>query len=93
MQRKSIRNYYLLICKILKEQSAQHRCDPAVPSFISTNQLRDAVLIKCSSREKILLWSKIMAEVSKNSNIVESITIFRGEQTRVWEWIGADVSL
>lgn len=80
-------NYVLIL------QSAQHRFDPAAPSFISTNQLRDAVLIKSSSREKSALWPRITAEVLRNSNIVESITIFRGEQTRVWEWIGADVSL
>ena len=57
------------------------------------NQLRDAVLIKLNGKQKSQLWSKISHEISRNSNIVESITTVRGEQTRVWEWIGADVQL
>lgn len=51
------------------------------------------MLIKLNGRQKSQVWSKISNEVSKNSNIVESITTVRGEQTRIWEWIGADVQL
>lgn len=101
-----LQKYYLLICKVLKEQvnaimrfqtfltlkASNHHRDPTVQSFIPVNQIRDAVFMNESVRKKNYLWPRIVEKISKNSNIVESITTIRGEQCRAWEWIGADVT-
>ncbi|KAI8802188.1 inner nuclear membrane protein MAN1, partial [Cladochytrium replicatum] len=41
------------------------------------------------ARTRVRVWGKAQGYVLRNSNIRETVMEFRGEQHRVWEWIGS----
>lgn len=51
------------VLQILAEQDALSRRDPQIPSTISIHQLRDALFLKSSHRERPRLWPKVLQYV------------------------------
>lgn len=74
----------------LAEQDALNRRDPTRPSTLSVPQLRDALFMNATSADKLTLWPKVCKAIANNSNVRESVMSIKGEQHRVWEWIGMD---
>jgi hypothetical protein len=64
---------------------------PTRPSTLSVPQLRDALFMNAPVRDKTRLWPQVCAAIALNSNVRESVMSIKGEQHRVWEWIGMDV--
>lgn len=59
------------------------------PRFIALPQLRDELLSDIpSGTKRTALWQKVRDVVEQNSNVEAITKEFRGEVTRVWEWIG-----
>lgn len=79
------------VLQILAEQDALNRRDPTIPSSISIHQIRDALFFKSSARQKTHLWPLVCKAIGRNSNVRETVMSIKGEQHRVWEWIGSDV--
>jgi hypothetical protein len=79
------------VLQILAEQDALNRRDPTVSSTISVHQIRDALFLKNNTRLRNRLWPKVCRAISLNTNVRESVMSIKGEQHRVWEWIGSDV--
>lgn len=77
----------------LVEQEYLNRSDPMTyPSTVPVNQLRDALLVDVpSDSEKRRIWANVSSLIHRNSNVRESVTTIKGEQHRVWEWIGPEV--
>lgn len=76
----------------LVEQEYLNRNDPMVyPSTVPVNQLRDALLVNVSDKDKKYIWKEVCSLIHRNSNIRESVTTLKGDQHRVWEWIGPEV--
>lgn len=68
-----------------------NRRDPTCPSTISVHQIRDALFLKSSTRERNTLWPLVVEAIASNSSVRESVMSVQGEQQRMWEWIGADI--
>lgn len=81
----------LSVLQILAEQDAINRRNPTVASAISVHQIRDALFLKASTRIKNRIWPAVCKAISRNSSVRESVMSIKGEQHRVWEWIGSDV--
>jgi hypothetical protein len=79
------------VLQILAEQDALNRRDPTRPATISVHQLRDALFMNARKAEKLRLWPRVCEAIAHNSNVRESVMSIKGEQHRVWEWIGMDV--
>lgn len=88
---KRVQELVHVILQILAEQDALHRRDPLIPASISVPQIRDALFYRASARHRNRLWPLVCDAIQKNSNVRESIMYLKGEQTKVWEWIGSDV--
>lgn len=59
------------------------------PRFLPVPQLRDELLADTStSKRKAQLWKKVSDAVEQNANVDSQTKEFRGEVTRVWEWVG-----
>jgi hypothetical protein len=67
-----------------------------IPSpTLSINQLRDTLMIGVGNSSLTLdqptkkaIWDNVYKIVSSNSNVREYVSTIRGEQHKVWEWIG-----
>ena len=79
------------VLQCLAEQDALNRRDPTRPATLSVPQLRDALFMNAPASDKTRLWPKVCDAISNNSNVRESVMSIKGEQHRVWEWIGMDV--
>ncbi len=90
-EHKKIEELVQTVLQCLAEQDALHRRDPSRPNTISVPQLRDALFMNASSSDKTKLWPKVCQAIAHNSNVRESVMSIKGEQHRVWEWIGMDV--
>lgn len=88
---KKIEELVQAVLQILAEQDALNRRDPTIPSSISIHQIRDALFFKTSNRTRHRLWPLLCKAIERNSNVRESVMNIKGEQHRVWEWIGSDV--
>lgn len=65
------------------------------PPTLSINQLRDTLMIGAGNSTlsldqstKKAIWDNVYKIVSSNSNVREYVSTIRGEQHKVWEWIG-----
>ncbi|KAG5366858.1 Inner nuclear membrane protein [Yarrowia sp. B02] len=59
------------------------------PRFLPVPQLRDELLSDtATSKRKAALWKKVTNAVEQNANVDSQTKEFRGEVTRVWEWLG-----
>jgi len=47
--------------------------------------------MKSSSRIRNRLWPLVVKAIGRNSNVRESVMAIKGDQHRVWEWVGSDV--
>lgn len=79
------------VLQILGEQDALNRRDPTIPSSISIHQIRDALFFKSNVKLRNKLWPLVCEEIGRNSNVRETVMSIKGEQHRVWEWVGSDV--
>lgn len=78
------------VIKRLIEQDFASRRNSTTPSALSISHLRDSLLVDLNldSKTKKYIWESVYKIVSGNSNIREYVTSVRGEQHKVWEWIG-----
>lgn len=90
-ERRKVDELVQTVLQCLAEQDALNRRDPSRPSTLSVPQLRDALFMNASVKEKACLWPKVCASIAANANVRESVMAIKGEQHRVWEWIGMDV--
>lgn len=90
-ERRKVDELVQTVLQCLAEQDALNRRDPSRPSTLSVPQLRDALFMNASVGEKARLWPKVCAAIAANANVRESVMAIKGEQHRVWEWIGMDV--
>jgi len=90
-ERKKVDELVQTVLQCLAEQDALNRRDPSRPATLSVPQLRDALFMNASSKEKARLWPLVCSAIANNSNVRESVMSIKGEQHRVWEWIGMDV--
>lgn len=90
-QQRRVEELVQAVLQILAEQDALNRRDPTIPSSISIHQIRDALFFKCSARQRTILWPAVCQAIGRNSNVRETVMSIKGEQHRVWEWIGSDV--
>lgn len=83
----------LVIEKLVEQEYLNRTNSLLFSSTIPVNQLRDALLGDRNDKEaeKKLIWKEVTRNINKNSNIRESMTTIKGEQHRVWEWIGPEV--
>lgn len=88
---KQVEELVQTVLQCLAEQDALNRRDPTRPSTLSVPQLRDALFMNAKAGEKARLWPRVCATIATNSNVRESVMSMKGEQHRVWEWIGQDV--
>lgn len=40
-------------------------------------------------KDRLRIWARVQTEIKRNSNVRESVTVIKGEQHRVWKWIGS----
>lgn len=90
-QQRRVEELVQAVLQILAEQDALNRRDPTIPSSISIHQIRDALFFKSSARQRATLWPTVCQAIGRNSNVRETVMSIKGEQHRVWEWIGSDV--
>lgn len=90
-QQRRVEELVQAVLQILAEQDALNRRDPTIPSSISIHQIRDALFFKSSARQRTTLWPVVCQAIGRNSNVRETVMSIKGEQHRVWEWIGSDV--
>jgi hypothetical protein len=90
-ERRKVDELVQTVLQCLAEQDALNRRDPTRPSTLSVPQLRDALFMNAPVRDKTRLWPQVCAAIALNSNVRESVMSIKGEQHRVWEWIGMDV--
>lgn len=79
------------VLHILAEQDHLNRKDPTIPSSISVPQIRDALFMKSALSYRDSLWPLVCRAIDRHSAVRESAMTMKGEQHRVWEWIGSDV--
>lgn len=79
------------VLHILAEQDHLNRRDPTIPSSISVPQIRDALFMKSALSYRDSLWPLVCRTIDRHSAVRESAMTMKGEQHRVWEWIGSDV--
>lgn len=83
----------------LVEQEYLNRTDPVhFPSTVPALQLRDALLPlvdawdgALSLADKKIVWRLVSGSITSDSSVRESVAEWKGEQVRVWEWIGSAV--
>lgn len=77
---------------MMMTQAREHDTDSTGlggPRFLPVPQLRDELLEDtATSKRKAALWKKVADAVEQNANVDSQTKEFRGEVTRVWEWVG-----
>ncbi|KGG51498.1 hypothetical protein DI09_33p150 [Mitosporidium daphniae] len=84
--------------KLIQQDFLNRQDSTMFPSCIPVAQLRDALISgptfspSCNTESyRRQLWKEVSRLIHSNSNVRESTTLIRGEQHRVWEWIGPEV--
>lgn len=77
---------------MMMNQAREHDADQTGlqnSRFLPVPQLRDELLADtATSKRKAALWKKVADVVEQNTNVDSQTKEFRGEVTRVWEWVG-----
>ncbi|TBT97924.1 putative Man1/Src1p histone-binding protein, partial [Hamiltosporidium magnivora] len=75
----------LLVKDILEALSLQvlhNSKDKSVISCVALTQLKDYFGIEDD------VWVEVVGKIRRNSNVRENMSVVKGEEMRVWEWIG-----
>ena len=71
-----------------------HYTDPVKTpeAFVAPAHLRDELLSAVSLDDRKRLWSRVTQKIESNSNIRSISQQVKGEDMRVWQWVGTSTS-
>ncbi|KAG0152092.1 hypothetical protein CROQUDRAFT_70914 [Cronartium quercuum f. sp. fusiforme G11] len=91
-EKKKVKELVEITLTKLRDESWVHHTNPTLKpnAFIASAHLRDLILsYEHSPIARQKLWKKVETIIEGNSNIRTKLSEQRGENIKVWEWIGS----